>query len=1528
MQIILIKAQRLYRYPFPTNDVSNFWITDLDDNDNERNLINLEKNDVGWVLKSNEITKIIENKAEIESAPLYLDKFYFLKVNNKLREYMLYVNNPNNPRYKTYEISAEGEFTIGSSSKSAISVTSSFIRAEHAVLKYRENNLSIESLDKDYGIYVNDIRVAKQYLQSGDVIFIMGLKIVVIGNRLVINTLNDTVKVNSNSLLYKPIENTSVQIEETIDDDNVVLYEDNQYFSRAPRFSTSIEDTDFPIDPPPSPENQEDMPLLYTLGPMLTMGMTSAITAWTAINNMNNGNATLSSSLPTLVISGSMLASVLVWPTLMRRFQKKKKKEREAQRQVKYANYLAEKRKKIETMKIQQHQIMMENFIDPKDCQIIVLNKKRNLWERKRENDDFLTCRVGTGTIPLRINLKYSEEGFSMIDDNLKAELYKVVDQSKDIKNAPVTVSLTERNKLVIVGETQYKDSIIKSLILQISTYHSYDDVKFVFMMTNPDSSMWEDFKTLPHSWSNSRDIRFYANNYGDMNKLSFYLEQVFNERKGTNEDSFSQTEKTFRDVSPYYVIFVDNIKKAKNIEIINKILKEKNNLGFSIIVLNDGISNLPNECTDFLMVDGDNSAIIKNDLNKNNQQGFIMDNVSTVNMPLICEKLAGVPIKFTTELDEVKTSVGFLEMYKVGRVEQLNCLNRWNKNNPVNSLSVPIGILPDHEIFTLDLHEKFHGPHGLIAGMTGSGKSEFIITFILSMCVNFNPNEVSFVLIDYKGGGLTGAFENKETGVVLPHLAGTITNLDTVEMKRALASIQSELRRRQNLFNKAKTKLNESTIDIYKYQKLFRDGSIDEPMSHLFIISDEFAELKKQQPEFMTELISTARIGRSLGVHLILATQKPSGIVDDQIWSNSKFRVCLKVQEKSDSMDVIKRPDAAALKKAGRFYLQVGYNDYFAMGQAAWAGTQYYPADKINKVIDRSLSILNDIGDVVKTVECEQKVEIASQGEELPNILKYICEMSNSKNYKVDKLWLDRIPDEIFVSDLIAKYGYTPVAGVVNPVIGEYDDPQNQRQGLLTLDLNDKGNTIIYGSTGSGKEVMLSTIIYSSIIYHKPDEINFYILDFGSETLRMFKKAPQVGDVILITETEKVNNLFKVISLNLEQRKKLFIDYNGDFVTYNQNNEKKIPRIVVVINNYEAFYENYEDFSDTVASLSREGERYGIDFIITSSSSTGIRTKIAQNFSQLYCLQFNDSGDYSSILGPVRGMIPSNATGRGLIKLNNEIYEFQTAYPYKWDNISEYIKSICQKLHDNINVKANEIAILPDQVGFDHIKDSINSLSSVPIGVEKEKLIPALYDLTKSKISIISAQDTSAFDHFLPSFINVLENIPNVNLCVFDANEVMQKHEGNYKYLSNNFSDIYNEFKTVVERELTSSTNVENIFVITGLDSIRNKLESAQKLDLDKLLNDLANTTNVYVTVVDTVDKIKSMEYEPFYKNNVNTSFSLWIGSGIGNQFTLKTNSSSKETRMNIENDFGFIIVKGNPKLVKLIDFLPKDVQ
>ena len=1520
MKIVLMKNDKLYKYSFPSENLNDYWIKDFDKNDNERDLISMDKIRGSWYLFSNEICSVISNGKKCKEAEFIQDVFYPLAINNngEIETAYIYYDEENDESFKSYHVFEDGEYRIGNDSSCQIVLPSNAIASQYAVLTRKDNHFYIRTINYNNLIYVNNNRISQRMLESGDTAFIFGYRIIVVDDYIL---LNKDASFNSEYGKEEKLPSQMGDLIKTIEDDNATLYLDSDYFDRQPRFTTSITEEDIKIDNPPGKVEPDDTPLIYTLGPMLTMTMTSVVSVSTSIINIKNGNGSTVSIVLTLVLAVAMLASTLLWPSLLKRYNNKKQLKKEEERQKKYSKYLEEKRKRLTNIRKDQFEILSNNYPDINTMQSIILNKKRNLWERQVDSEDFLHVRVGVGDVPLKVKLSYAMEDFTMIEDNLKKALTSLADETKDIKECPVTIDLTVRNKLVIIGDTANRESMIKSILLQLATYHAYNDLKFVFMINDTISEIWENFKILPHTWSDSKDIRFFAKDYDEMNKISFYLEQVFTARKYSQDDDKQvETDITYKNVRPYYLIIIDNIKKTKNIDIVDKILKEDRNLGFGIIILNERISNLPNECKDFLSAKQDQSSIVTNDLNKDKQEFFRMDNVGNVNLGVLCEKLSNIPIKSNQMFNELKNSVGFLEMYKVGRVEQLNAIERWKNNNIINSLSVPIGIKADGELFTLDLHEKFHGPHGLIAGMTGSGKSEFIITYILSMCINFSPEEVSFVLIDYKGGGLTGAFENKLTGVRLPHLAGTITNLDTAEIKRSLASIQSELKRRQEVFNEAKLKLNLSTLDIYKYQDLYRSGLVDEPISHLFIISDEFAELKSQQSEFMSELISAARIGRSLGVHLILATQKPSGIVDDQIWSNSKFKVCLKVQEKSDSMDVIKRPDAVTLKKAGRFYLQVGYNDYFAIGQAAYAGTKYIPKDKITKQVDRDISFINNIGDTIKNVETVERVETVSQGEELSNVLRYICDSAKSLNLVAQQLWLDKIDSEIYVTNLMKKYNFRSQPWDLRTVIGEYDDPSNQRQDLLVLDFNDGGNTLIYGA--SNKEIMIATIIYGLIINHSSDEVNIYIIDFGSEMFGTFVSAPQVGDVVYVNETEKLVNLFNVVTRELERRKKLFADYNGSYNLFIKNSGKKLPRIIIFINNYEILNENYEDYVDIVASLTREGEKYGISFVISATGVNAVRGKTTQNFNKQFCLQFNDPSDYMSILGSTHGMIPSEIEGRGLFKLDGNIYEFQTAYPYKWDEINPFIKNICAQLNERLAKKASKIAILPEHVRLEDVTEGISDFRSVPIGIEKESLAISTIDISKAPVSLIGGQDSSILNKFIPSLTQVLQKMPNTEAYLVDAGEEVSDATGITNYFNSNFEEVYNKIKTLSESDI----NKQYAFVIYGVESFFNAFDEEKQRELKSLLSNLKNKKDIRIIFADSISKIKMYEYEDFYRNTVQPINGVWIGSGVTDQYTIKCSTYNRATRAQIPNDFGYNINKGNATFVKLLDFYTEE--
>ena len=898
---------------------------------------------------------------------------------------------------------------------------------------------------------------------------------------------------------------------------------------------------------------------------------------------------------------------------------------------------MEKKRKEVYNVAINQTQILNENFISPEECQNTILKRKRTLWERRNDQKDFLSVRVGMGEVPLALKVNYNKEDFTMEEeDSLKTATEKFVDELRILKNVPVSYSFYNKNVTAIMGNNSEVFTFVDNLLIQLLAFHSFDDFKIVFFTSKKNLSIWEKYKEIPHVFSNDRQIRFFASVIEEIKYISSYLEQEFVNRATTRDAKVVENENDQKTFSPYYLIITDNYPMIRRMGIISNILKFKDNFGFGIVCIENRLGKLPSECVNFISIDG-SAAILCTDINDYHQQNFTKEINQNIDILGCCQALSNIPIEFVQDLRNLPNSLGFLEMYNVGKVEQLNALNRWQVNDPIKSLKAQIGINDEGNPIYLDLHEKYHGPHGLIAGTTGSGKSEFIITYILSMIINYSPNEVAFILIDYKGGGLAGAFENKTQGYRLPHLAGTITNLDKASLNRTLVSIDSELKRRQKIFNEVRDKLGESTIDIYKYQKFFREGKIEEPMPHLFIISDEFAELKAQQPEFMDNLISTARIGRSLGVHLILATQKPSGVVNDQIWSNTKFRVCLKVQDRGDSTEMLKRPDAAEITNPGRFILQVGNDEIFVMGQSGWAGTQYVATDNVKKKYDRSLSFIDDVGNVIKNVEDVKEVKADKDaGDELSNIMRYICSSANRENLKTKNLWLDSIPGDIYVDDIIKKYNYSFESDEINAIVGEYDAPSKQYQDILTLPIDKNGNTLIYGISTSNREMFISSVVYSLCTNYSPENINIYIIDFGSESMRAYEKFPQVGDIVYVSEGDKLSKLISLISEEINYRKKLFSDYNGEYKLYCKNSGKTVPIKLIIINNYDSFKENYSSFEDVLVSLTREGERYGIVFIINATTSNVIYSKMSRNFHSVFALDLPDKNNYIDIMGRI----------------------------------------------------------------------------------------------------------------------------------------------------------------------------------------------------------------------------------------------------------------------------------------------------
>ncbi len=1529
MIIRLIKKTKIYNFSLPNKIFGNYWIKDDDKSGNERNLINVEAVDGKWKIKSDFETKIMSGNKELEYAYLKEYSLYFLKVNTDGEYVILYCSPSLDPQINKLSVNRQGEIIIGNDTNAHINYSYPLVSKQHAKLTYSNGMWTIKDLNSKYGTYVNNYAITSKTLSYGDIIFILGLKIIVMKDYIVINNISNIVSYDSNTFsLSNEIIQEQIVMDEA-EDENVEFYNENDFFFRSPRFKSKIEPVEINVEDPPEREKPNEMPMIYTVGPMLTMAMSSMVMGYSSLSGVINGTMKLSTALPTLVMTFGMIMTMLLWPLLSDKYQKRQQKKREALRQSKYREYIEQRHQEIIAQMKIQRQILIDNYLPLDVVKSIIESKKRNLWEREINQEDFLDLRLGIGSKELEGNITFPEKRFSLDEDDLKEFVLKVASESRMLVDVPISLSFVKNYITAIIGEGKQKQKFIEGLILQLIAFHSYDDLKIVLFTNEKNSSLWEYLKILPHCWSNDRTIRYFATNDDEMKELSLYLEKEFQHRKFSG-DTNQLNDKDYSYYKLYYFVITDDYKLVRDLDIIKDIASQDFNLGFSLTVISPKITNLPNECKTFISIGDLKSGVFESELVSKKQKEFVADFDSTLNLFKYAKILANIPIEVEKLEKNIPDTITFLELYNVGMIEQLNILNRWKSNDPTKSLQVPIGVDKNGDQFKLDLHEKFYGPHGLIAGMTGSGKSELIITYILSMAVNFHPYEVSFVLIDYKGGGLAGVFQNKENNVKLPHIAGTITNLDTIEMNRALSSIQSELRRRQRMFNKARDELNESTIDIYKYQRLYREGKVDEPISHLFIISDEFAELKSQQPDFMDQLISTARIGRSLGVHLILATQKPAGVVDDQIWSNSKFKICLKVQDRSDSLDMIKCPDAASLKNPGRFYLLVGYNELFALGQSAWAGAQYYPTEKRKKRIDTDVNFIDNVGNIVKSLGTTQaQTPVQSLGEELPNIVKYIIQTANNENIVIPQLWLDKIPDLIYIEQLKKKYQYQ-TKEEIELVIGEYDDPDNQKQYLLTLSLSNDGNTIIFGSAGSGKELLISSILYSAITNYNPNQINFYVLDFGAETLKMFEKAPQVGGVLSSNDSEKIENLFKMLNQIIEERKKLFADYNGSYQFYIEHSNKTIPMIEVIINNYEAFEESYEDYTDLIVQLSREGSKYGVNFLLSTSSTNAVRYRLRQNFKKNICLQFNDRSDYSDIISKVGKKVPSKIYGRGLIE-GEGVYEFQTAYPYYPEKLADYIKVISTRLRSICKSSATKIPVLPEAVTIDFVEEKIGKLNTIPVGIAKNDLDISTFDFKENSISVITANDYYGEKRFIKALIKLITKVPYQKVAVIDASKLFTNQNIADSYINSNFDKICEVIsknnekqKQIYEANDYNETSLKDFekttYFIIGLSVFLTRISEENKKAFFNALTTSKEYNVDNFIIVETTDKLKTYAYEDWYKNSFDDSFGIWLGNGIADQYSFKLTSMPRTLREEIPEGFGYVIKNGKATLVKLV--------
>ena len=529
------------------------------------------------------------------------------------------------------------------------------------------------------------------------------------------------------------------------------------------------------------------------------------------------------------------------------------------------------------------------------------------------------------------------------------------------------------------------------------------------------------------------------------------------------------------------------------------------------------------------------------------------------------------------------------------------------------------------------------------------------------------------------------------------------------------------------------------------------------------------------------------------------------------------------------------------------------------------------------------------------------------NKGEQLTNLLQYICDLADSENIKNKNLWLENIPSNIFIKNIRHKYNVKNKKNTVKAIIGEYDDPSNQKQGLVEVDFSKGDNIIVYGNAKSGKETLLSTMIYDLMVNYTTLQIQMYILDFGTEALKIFKKSPYVGDILFMGQDEKIETFFEMIQKNIKERKQILSDYNGDYNLYISKGNN-MPIIVIIVNNYEVFNENYEDkYDDMFLTLTREGVKCGIVFVVTASSTNAMRYRLTSNFNKKIALQLNDESDYYSIFDAARNKRPTQLFGRGLVSINNQIYEFQTAKICDDAEYNEHIEEIIKKLDSENEIKAIPVPTLPKKIEAQDMKEYLKDISKVPIGLVKKNLEVYMYDFTKKFMTVISTKNMIDAVEWLNCLLEEVKELKNTKVKVLDADKI-----------SDSKKEAYDNFVKEVNKDMKDKKTF-NLYVIVRIDKFANE-GAIDESEFSELLEKAKQSEKQSFIIIDNPELLEGHGYDEWYVNFIDKDSGIWIGNGMENQTLISLNLFTEKVDNNCGNSFGYVVDEGNPTLIKLI--------
>lgn len=1178
---------------------------------------------------------------------------------------------------------------IRDGSENDIVINLPFVSSRQMEIISLNGKLLVRDSGSTNGTFVNGEKIVQKEIIPGDVISVLTVRMVYDGISLsFFNT--------GNALTVKKNEKAPAQRK------NVERSNEPIIFERSVRLKESIQVQTIVIPSPPSMGEKPKIDYLSTFLPAfitVSIGMVMFFVG---------GNATsLIYSLP-MSLSGVFM-SVFNYRKQTWEYDTKCKT---AEEEFKSKIYDVEEKLK----NFNARQISVMNAEIPEIPRLMHAAQMRTsiLWNRSTTDPDFLNVRLGVGKTATQADVRLDIPAGAADSDQAK-ESRALKNKYAYVENAPICCNIQSSHITGIVGTPVDTNKLIRNMLIQLTASHCYTDLKIVYLDSNP-AMAWA--AKLPHVnglWASSRE---------EADEVLKSVIPVLKER----EKALS-TRNTYGKPPAFFphILFVlaDPSLLRKNYDT-QRYIMEAEQLGAGVVMAVEEMTQLPINSKTVIRLHKKAGEIFFQD-NVSQITGFVVEEVAGSAAERFAAALENVRVREESKADAVKTipaKYSFYDMLGIKSAKDLDLKKRWQESNICKALKAPLGI-GSNGLVELDISgsDFADGPHGLVAGMTGSGKSETIVSYMLALATLYSPLDLSFVIVDFKGGAMCNKFKG------IPHLVGSITNLADKEIERSLKVLDAEIKHRQRLLQEASDLVATHDIDsVNKYTRLFKAGKVKEPMPHLLIVVDEFAELKAEYPEFLKKLVSVARIGRSLGVHLILATQKPAGQVSDQIWSNSKFRICLKVQTEQDSKEVIKTDHAANIKQAGRAYLMVGNNERYELLQSGYSGVPDAAAGP----------------------------ERLSQFNVTVNHIAEFCERERIP--KLPELFMEPLPERVaFASDV--RKG--DAVGTVD--LGIFDDPSQKTQGVHSVSLV-SNNLLIIGSSQMGKTTMLQTIIRNLAERYTPQEVAIYILDFASQLLRKYADLNHVGGVVTSTEDEKIKHLMQLLENEFSSRKEKFTKAGvSSLAAYRELGGTDIPHIVVIIDNFTALKELYFQEDAELIRLCRDGLSVGITVIAANSQTKGLSYKYLSYFDSRIALYNNDSTEYGNLFDHCRETV-EKIPGRYLAVHDNRLLDCQSFLTFD-GNLNSETASFNARI--NAQYEAQRAAKIPELPQMLSAADLVKQCSqfyqvpySIALGLDYETVGPVVRNLRKTGCLSLSGGAAEAQSACLTGIIRQMDMV------------------------------------------------------------------------------------------------------------------------------------------------------------------------